>query len=69
MSDQNIPQPEPTAVDDVRRVREEIASRHGGDIREHMAETNRLFEEISKQLKLKVVLPPNRGSQRDGTQG
>jgi len=69
MTDQNIPQSEPTAVDDVRRVREEIASQHGGNIYEHMEETNRLFDAISKQLNLKVVSPPKRGSQRDGTQG
>ena len=34
--------PEPTAADDVRRVREKIAGEHGGDLRKHVEETNRI---------------------------
>lgn len=49
----------PTAVDDVRRVREEIARQHRGNIREHMDETNRIFEEYRAKLKLTVVAPPD----------
>ena len=48
---------EPTAVDDVRRVREAIAKQHGGNLRQHMEETNRIFQEMQGRLNLKV-LPP-----------
>ena len=44
-----------TAVDDVRAVRQAIAARHHGDMREHMAETNRIFEELREKLGLKVL--------------
>jgi hypothetical protein len=57
-----------TAVDDVRYVREKIAAQHGGDIRAHMAETNRLFEQINSKLKLRVIPPPS-GEARNGTRG
>lgn len=60
---------EPTAVDDVRRVREEIAAQHGGNMQQHMEETNRLFETIKAKLNLKPVVPPNHDSRRDGTKG
>ena len=59
---------EPTAVDDVRRVREQIAKKHHGNLREHMEETNRIFEELRVKLNLKVVLPPDE-SRRSGTSG
>jgi hypothetical protein len=60
---------EPTAVDDVRRVRERIAAEHRGNIREHMAETNRIFEELRAKLNLRPVSPPQPESQRNGTRG
>jgi hypothetical protein len=56
----------PTAVDDVRRIREEIAAQHQGNIREHMQETNRIFEEWRAKLKLRAATPPN-DSRRTGT--
>ena len=46
---------EPTAVDDVRHVREKIAAQHGGNMREHMEETNRIFEQMRTRLNLKVA--------------
>ena len=59
---------QPTAVDDVRRVREEIARQHGGNIREHMAETNRIFERVRAKLNLRAVTPPS-DPRRSGTGG
>jgi hypothetical protein len=59
---------EPTAVDDVRRVREQIAKCHQGNIREHMKETNRLFEQMRAELDLKVVLTPEQPD-RSGMSG
>ena len=57
---------EQTAVDDVRRVREGIAKRHGGDLRAHMEETNRIFEELRERLNLRVVEPAKGGTKRVG---
>jgi len=48
-----------TAVDDVRRVREEIAQQHSGDFRAHMDETNRIFETLRVKLNLKKNPPPS----------
>ncbi len=56
-----------TAVDDVRRVREKIAAQHGGDLRAHMVETNRIFEQLRVKLKLKVTAPPKHGLRPSGT--
>ncbi len=49
---------EPTAVDDVRRVRDRIAHEHGGDLRKHVEETNRIAEQIRAKLKVKIVPAP-----------
>jgi len=54
---ENQPTQEPTAVDDVRRVRESIARQHGGDLRAHMKETNRIFQELREKLGLKEATP------------
>src|SRR5438132_10773 len=51
---------EPTALDDLRRVREKIAEQHRGNITEHMKETNRIFDELRVKLGLKTVTPPPR---------
>jgi hypothetical protein len=64
----NSSNPQPTAIDDVRRVREAIARQHQGNLREHMAETNRIFEQMQAKLKLKVV-PPPADPRRSGTEG
>jgi hypothetical protein len=55
---------EPTAVNDVRIVREAIATQHGGNLREHMAETNRIFEELRAKLDLKVLPVESRPPKR-----
>jgi len=61
--------PEPTAVDDVRRVREKIARQHGGNLREHVEETNRITAGIRAKLKVKVVPPSGPVPRRAGTDG
>jgi hypothetical protein len=62
--------PEESGVDDVRRVREAIAKQHGGNIAEHVAETNRIVEELREKLHLgPVVQPPSRQKPRSGTEG
>jgi hypothetical protein len=55
---------EPTAVDDVRRVREEIAREHSGDMRAHMKETNRVFDQLRAKLRLKLIDPPTDSRRR-----
>jgi hypothetical protein len=68
MANIRSPKHEPTAVDDVRRVREQIAEQHHGNIREHMEETNRIFEQLRVKLRLKLVSPPD-DSRHSGTSG
>ena len=46
-----------TAVDDVRRVREALHRESGGDIRKHIAESNRLLAERAESLGLKLPRP------------
>jgi hypothetical protein len=58
MNETQPTQSEPTAVDDVRRVREAIARQHNGDIRQHMEETNRIFEQLRAALNLKSPVQP-----------
>ncbi len=57
----------PSAVDDVRRVREKIAAQYDGDFRKHCEDTNRIFEELQKKLHLKVVSPPDGRARRSRT--
>ncbi|HEX4795470.1 MAG TPA: hypothetical protein VH370_16860 [Humisphaera sp.] len=49
-----------TAVDDVRRVREQIARQHQGDLKAHRQETNQIAAEYRAKLGLKLVQPPVR---------
>jgi hypothetical protein len=58
--------PEPSSVDDVRRVRERIAAEHRGDFRGHREETNRIFEQVRARLRLKVVPLEKDFSKRSG---
>ena len=67
MSNAHTPQPEPSAVDDVRRVREKIADQHRGNLRQHMEKTNRIFEQFRSMLNLKLVPPPKGKTVRSGT--
>jgi hypothetical protein len=61
---------EKTGVDDVRRVREQIARQHNGNLAEHIAETNRIADEVRQHHQLgPVVKPPQGASQRSGTEG
>jgi hypothetical protein len=60
---------EPTAVDDVRRVREKIARQHHGDLQEHVRETNRVAAEVRAKLNLRLVPAPKPDTHRSGTQG
>ncbi len=57
MTPSQTPPPEPTPVEDVRRVREEIAAQHHGDLAAHRRETLRIFESVRGKLNLKVVTP------------
>jgi hypothetical protein len=59
-----------TAVEEVRRARESIAREHNGDLDAHVAQTNRLFEQVREGLGLgRVVQPPPREVKRDGASG
>ena len=60
---------EETAVDDVRRIREQIDRESGGDLRKPVEETNRIAEQYRDQLGLKIVQPPPRQVRRNGTGG
>jgi hypothetical protein len=66
---ETAPHREETGVDDVRRVREKIARDHNGDLAAHVAETNRIAEELRRRLRLGRVVPPPTGGQRSGTEG
>jgi len=58
---------ETTPVDDVRRVRERLSREAGGDVRELVKESNRLFEEYREKLGLKVVPVPPKQTPRTGS--
>jgi hypothetical protein len=60
---------EETGVADVRYVREKIAARYKGDLRQHAADTDRLVEPLIEALGLKQGVPPIRPDQRSGTEG
>ena len=50
---------EPTAVDDVRRVRDSLDRASGGDLRKHIAATNASFDKLRNKLNLKLVAAPH----------
>lgn len=58
-----------TAVDDVRVVREKISRKHGGNLREHIEETNRLGEQLRAKLNVRLVPTPKVDASRTGTVG
>lgn len=62
------PTHEPTAVDDVRRVREKIAHQHEGDFAGHVVESNRIAQELCEKLNIRIVPAPD-SARRSGTQG
>lgn len=57
---------EETAVDDVRKVREQIERESGGDLRKHVEQTNQLVEELREKLGLRIVDSPPREKRPDG---
>lgn len=66
----SAPEPEETGVADVRRVREAIARQHQGNLAEHVAESNRIAQELCAKLHLgPVVQPPARRASKSGTEG
>lgn len=69
MSDIEQKPTETTAVDDVRRVREKIARQHGGDLQQHVQETNRIAAELREKLNVRLVPAPKLDNRRSGTQG
>ena len=60
---------EETGVADVRRVREKIAAQYHGDLREHVADTNRIVEPLIEKLGLKKGVPARQVDRRSGTEG
>lgn len=58
---------QPTAVDDVRRVRERLDQESGGEIYKHIEQSNRALEKYREKLGLKVVQRPSRPAPHDGT--
>jgi hypothetical protein len=56
-----------TVVDDVRRVREDIAGQHGGDFEKHAEETTRIAEQLRAKLKIRLVKTPSENRARTGT--
>lgn len=66
MTNPNIQTPEPTAVDDVRRVREKIDREHGSDLQGHVEETTRIAAAMLAQLNVRRILAPKGDSMRRG---
>ncbi|HZL35777.1 MAG TPA: hypothetical protein VFC78_10745 [Tepidisphaeraceae bacterium] len=60
---------EETGAADVRRVREKIAAQYHGDLREHIADTNRIVEPLIEKLGLKQGIPARQDDRRSGTEG
>ncbi len=69
MNDNHSTEREETAVDDVRRVREQLQRESGGDIGRHIEQSNRVLDEYREKLALKVVQPPPSVGRRTGTGG
>jgi hypothetical protein len=53
-----------SAIDDVRRIREQFSRESGGDIRRHVEQTRAAFQELQVQLRLPTVAPPAAVSSR-----
>jgi len=60
---------EETGVADVRLVREKIALQYHGDLRKHVAETDRIVQPLIEKLGLKEGVPPKTDDRRSGTEG
>jgi hypothetical protein len=46
---------EPSAVDDVRRIRARFDQESNGDLRKHVAESRRIAEQLREELGLKIA--------------
>ena len=68
MSDPTDGRDEETAVDDVRRIREQLDREAGGDIDRLAERARQVSEQYIRELGLKVVQPPQR-NRRDGAVG
>ena len=60
---------EETGVADVRVVRNKIAAQYNGDLRKHVADTDRIVEPLVEKLGLKQGVPPRTNDRRSGTEG
>lgn len=61
--------PDETGVSDVRRVRESIARQHRGNLVEHVAESNRIANDLRAKLRLgPVIQPAARQRSKSGTE-
>jgi len=67
MSDLQGQKPEPTALDDVRAVRGKIARQHGGDLKAHAEETNRIGAAWRAKHNIQRVPLPKKGQKRETT--
>ena len=68
-SQNKIDPSEETGVADVRVVRDKIASLYHGDLRKHVAETDRIVEPLIEKLGLKQGIPARQDDRRSGTEG
>jgi len=60
---------EDSGVADVRRVREKIQAEHGGNLKKHVAQTNKMVEPLMEKLGLKHGTPMRKDGRRSGTEG
>jgi len=60
---------EDTGVAEVRVVRNKIAAQYNGDLRKHVADTNRIVEPLLEKLGLKQGVPARSNDRRSGTDG
>jgi hypothetical protein len=68
-SQNKIDPSEDTGVADVRAVRNKIAAQYNGDMRKHIAETEKIVEPMIKKLGLKHGVPARTDDRRSGTEG
>jgi hypothetical protein len=69
MIDRRIQNDEITAVDDVRFVREKIASESGGDLLDHIKETGRIVGSLREKLSVRSIPVERKPAPRDATVG
>ncbi len=58
MNEPMSPPAEQSAIDDVRRIREQFSRESGRDIRRHVEQTQSAFQELRVKLRLRIVAPP-----------